>query len=880
MLLGAYTLIKKPLTEEEQELRDLRMISYNPEDRPKVEDKLQKKSDEQLYDLLDHVINESPFSFKLVIEFIIQKLYSDDERFVDLLRKLIEKVSPDMGCGHIIAPIEDIALKHPDITISISNKMLKQGIRPGICSGFMISPLLGKGIVDEEILTHLRSDDSLLKRRALVGLCNSFIRKEEASAKMFIPTLLDIAKNIDDDDSDIIINTLIAASRLDQKSVIPIISEEINRRGYIAALVFARTNMYYPDTPMDMLKKSVSIIESESPENNIIDEVLGYIYEKEPGYVIERLRSRVNGSRYPLAHGMLEHFIRKNPNPIIQMFEEEMDNRNPSMLYHGASFIGDYLLLPNQWLEWCKKWKDDDKKEPVVLSLIAKILSNLLDNDPDGISNDAIALAKEFTEKKGFDYETETKGIKYEDDKDKEEIVKALRIINQIIYPPSTIDTDVLDEVLSNYPYVSKTFNTKWLIRSGKSRKPHLLSYIYSKKPDIEKMKQLLDQFNSEENVNKKIAIGLLYNSHLHLKLSQDYWEKVFETLDKGKIKIPSGKLKDVENASSILAEAEVIARLVPYFKIELEPDIEELRPKRLDALIDYNGEKALIEVASVSQKLEHQEAGTHKVISGMPGDKIKNVLLDKYQKQLKKGVNNPGLPIIIILDVGAFAGHVMDTENAIYGQFQFSYRMNTETNIVVEEGATRAFENSFYKFDENTNIVTSIGSYSRDYTKPDPLIGRLYPPLASIIPKNPMSRKFRIILRNALFGDSETSNWKSMMKVEDIDETLARKFYNNGIEDLGELASTTDEELIIDGVDLERMKIYQKEAKRIAAALHFGSIKYLRGIDQPTYDILTSKGIHLTENLLKIQKPTEIAQQIWDTMIQDAKRIYAKNTD
>jgi len=421
---------------------------------------------------------------------------------------------------------------------------------------------------------------------------------------------------------------------------------------------------------------------------------------------------------------------------------------------------------------------------------LGEILTELMNYKPSTIRDEAIALVKEFATKEGIDYEKVTKKISLGKDthkgaKYKESTIKALYVVKNLLHPPVQIDTEILRENLKNYPYLSEAIGADWLIKNAKSKHPHLLAYIYSKKVDYEKISELSKKLESES--------------------AQRYWNQVFKTLNEYGLKIPKSKLRDPENAESVLAEAEVIARLAPHFKVEIEPDIPELRPKRLDAKIEFNGQECLIEVAVVKERIEVEVS--HGVIA-IPGGKVKNVLLTKFRNQLKEGKVDPKIPIVLVLCLD----DVLDSyevENAIYGQLQFRLKMRADTKQIIEKGATRA-ENSFYEI-EGTNIVTAIAAYRRDYTKKDPLVGKLYQPPPSVTPKNPLSKEFRVKLRNALFGESERSNWRSLLKIEGIDEDMAKKLYDNGIEDLGVLAMATDEDLKIESFDIQKMKELQQ---------------------------------------------------------------------
>jgi len=544
------------------------------------------------------------------------------------------------------------------------------------------------------------------------------------------------------------------------------------------------------------------------------------------------------------------------------------------MIYSSKDILKEFFPSKKEWLKWCKKWKNDKRKKEVILWSLRKILTELINCQPSMIRDEAIALVKGFARKEGINYEEVTKKISIGKDthkgaKYKESTIKALYVIKNLLYPPLQINTEILKENLKNYPYLSKAIGANWLIKNANSKRPHLLVYIYSEKVDCEKINELFKKLKLEKDVNKKLQIAWQYEWLIYILSAQRYWEQVFKTLNKYDLKIPKSKLRDPENAESVLAEAEVIARLAPHFKVEIEPNIPELRPKRLDAKIEFNGQECLIEVAVVKERIEVEVSYGPIAI---PGSKVKNVLLTKFKNQLGEGKVDPKIPIVLVLCLD----DVLDSyevENSIYGQLQFQFKMQTDTKQIIEEGATRA-ENSFYEI-EGTNIVTAIAAYKRNYTKKNPLVGKLYQPPPSVTPKNPLSRKFRVRLRNALFGKSECSNWRSLLKIEGIDEDIAKKLYDNGIEDLRVLAMATDEDLKIESFDIQKMKKFQQEAIRIINALATNSIMFLKGINRDIYNILAKNNIYLIEQIVELtEAPEGIDFAVWEKIKEDAKRI------
>lgn len=850
------------------DINQLRNLCLN-KDKEKIQEFLEKKSKEELLNLFEHLIDNNPFLYKLITRAIIGRLYSDDNSFVKLLSTLIEKTH--------FGPDEDVVLERPSVTVAVSEKIMDMGIRPGFCSGILVSPLMGKGIIDETIMQGLGSNNVVKQVYSLTTLHAFFFKKDEESARPFIARLLETARDIDPGNTDLLIRCLVRALQFNKEDVLPVLEMEIDQRGYTAASTFIQAVLYQKVDSVDLLKKAISIIEAENPDSDVIDEGLGLIYEHDPDYVVERLRTTLKRwDKYPLARdGLVWSIQTKGVLPVIKMLDEEIDSKNPAMIQVGESILEDFFDSSREWLDWCKKWKDDEKKEKVVLKSVAEILTKLITYAPDGIRDEAISLIREFAEKKGLDYDEETKGVvdlgkdTHEGAEYKEATIKALYLARQMINPPKQIDIAVLQRNLKNYPYLSKAIGAGWLVRNAKSDKPHLLAYLYDEEPDHAIMNELIKQFNAEKDEQKKSGIAWRYQSYAHVEQVQSYWEQVFKTLDEHNLKIRKSKLRNPDNADSILAEGEVIARLAPYFNVEIEPPVEGLDPKKLDARIEFNGQEALVEIAVVRERIEVDVAQGG---ISIPGGKAKRVLLDKFKGQLKAGEVDLCAPVVIIFCMHRIADF-HEVENAIYGQFKIQYKTRTDTRKRVEEGYTRA-DNSFYD-EENAGIVSAIGAYKSDYTKKDPLVGRLHRPPLSADVKNPLNREFRLKLRNALFGTSENSSWQTLMKIEGINEKIAKKMHSNGIEDIGTLANVEGEDLSVDGFTSEQLFAFQKEARRIVMALQTGSIRYLKGIDQNTYDILTKKGIYLITQLTKLTEiPEDIDSSIWGVIIDDARKI------
>ena len=211
------------------------------------------------------------------------------------------------------------------------------------------------------------------------------------------------------------------------------------------------------------------------------------------------------------------------------------------------------------------------------------------------------------------------------------------------------------------------------------------------------------------------------------------------------------------------------------------------------------------------------------------------------------------------------------DVKNGIYGTSQLSTERIIDTNKIVTEGFTRG-KNGFYDI-ENSEIVTVIGAYKFNLDSEDKFVGKLYYPFKS--PINKMSLNFRLRLRNALFGNSETSNWKTLMKIPEVNENQAKLLYSNGIEDIDIIVTVNENEVLIKGIPLEEITRLKSEAVRVIGALSTNKINFLSGINAEDIKILQKEDIYLIRQLLERGKiPEGINEWKWSLLVEDAKRI------
>jgi hypothetical protein len=808
---------------------------------------LNGRSEGELFDLFEEIIHNNPFFYRSVISYIIDIIITDSDEFIELLSKLLEHTINDLAFSTILDPIKRTVSNNPEVALSIAAKTRKLGSRPGLSSGLIKSPLLGLNRIDQETIENLSSGDQQLEVESLVAIIG-IINIEEEKEKMsrFVPHVFENAEEIHEENIDLLINCLIMTFLYyDKEIALKILEQELLHRGFPAIIAFIMQTRYRDDFPVYLYNMALLTMEKEGVNNELIDIPLSRIYKEEPNIVVEKLRDRLKpGARSSFLKGHLLHVVKsEGPEPVIKMIEEEIDKENKALQHFGEQYLNDLMKDYSDWIIWCAKCINDEKKEKIIINSLRTILTKQINYKSSDVRDETIILVKQIIRNKGIDFNRITKEISLSEPKEgvknKEITLKALYALKFIENPRRSIDIEILRDNLNRYPSIRDAFGSRWIISNAKSSNPHLITYCYD-------------------------------HNFEYLELSQQYWDNVFRIIKENNLTIRKTKLRNIENAESILTEAEIIAKLAPYFKITIEPDIEVLRPKVIDLEIEYNNEKALIEIAVVKPSIEFEVAFGG---IGLSGGKAKNVILSKFKGQFHSGNQDPLMPVFLILLLYP-PQDFYELENAIYGQHLIRWLPNPETGDILEDGSVAA-DNSFY-LEQNSDIITGIIGYIRDYEKENPLVGKIYKPPLPDGSRYSISKKFRLLLRNALFGKSEKSDWRSLIQIKGIDEDMALKLYSECIEDIDTLAMASDDEISdVNGFTFEQMKVFRGESLRIIGAHSTNSIRFLKGIDQETYDILTSMGIFLIRQLIDLSEiPKGVNPQIWDKIMEDGKAL------
>lgn len=799
----------------------------------------------KLMDYLEEILQTIPKKEKFVA-FLLSYLFEDSNEYSEVFLSFIEQT----GYYHNYLDIVRIsAISDKKRSLSLVKHLLPKGKNPGFASGLLLAWIMEEDQNAQLFFLKCFSSDKKYENHCAIRTLDLLLSHQvwfKDTKKM-----LNLAKKIPSNYFEInpfsCFWILQQGYALDPNSFEPIIIQKIEDMGIAGARTYVNVIQFGKIFSVCALKKAITILDPIEPYSYTLESAIVKLYHEDPNFVIDIFRERLHKipGLYLIEDSFLAEIVKIDNNPLVKLIESEIDLNNPKTLEIGEDLLIKCFLTHKECISWCENNYDDQRKQELIIRVLREILSCELKNHEDSSNEDAIKLTRKIAGSHGIDYEKHTKHIQNDKKGHHQEIIKALSILEKIQEAMETppLDIDQLKKNLEYVPNIVKVLGKEWFFSEAQLAEPHFFVYYFSEKP------------SAGEN----------------LTIYQKYWENVFSILNQAKIPISKKKLRDHDNALNILTECEIFAKICPYFQIIPEPLIPELGNSRLEALIEWNGESALIEIRTVhsSREMNLSRGGIT-----IMGPRVKGIICEKFRKQLKEGKQNPKIPVLLILFFTSPIEYKF-AEESIYGQLTISSRIEG-ANKVVEDGVKRS-DNGFFAL-EGSQVISSIAKCQKiSWNHKSPFQGRLLRPNRS--PQNKISQEFWVRFRDALYASNVDVDVSSLQKIHGIGSKTAQRLYQCGIEDILAFVLINPNDFSIPGISTNRLSSWQKEGRRILSAKSSGSIKYLKKMNKKTYDILCKEEIFLIKHLSKIKKPPKgISLKTWKWLQDDAKNILKNN--
>jgi hypothetical protein len=258
------------------------------------------------------------------------------------------------------------------------------------------------------------------------------------------------------------------------------------------------------------------------------------------------------------------------------------------------------------------------------------------------------------------------------------------------------------------------------------------------------------------------------------------------------------------------------------------------------------------------------------------PGGTAKKTLQNKLREQFNGCEGDFTLPIVIAVQT-KWGSDEFDFLNSLYGPVGFSFSMAKEQGQLVEEGATRNIQQTFFN-QSDVSCISAVMRIEPDASETGFLAGAMYRPIQD--PSHPLNRKLWLRLRDAVFGHCPRILVEQMAVIPGISVDEAELLVKHGVDDISFFAAGMidfPEDLPMAKTRFEQLR---NQAERLALINRTGRIAYLnsaKGVDlTPLYD----EGVYTVNQLLeRNQKPQGVTEEVWASLKDEAVRLKKRNS-
>jgi len=512
-------------------------------------------------------------------------------------------------------------------------------------------------------------------------------------------------------------------------------------------------------------------------------------------------------------------------------------------------------------------WLEDNWDRPELQKYSAGIcVETLSEPGLNEIKREFMEIAEKIFDKFGSrrreDVYEENKLKGRKDDKGQRQ--KALSLVQEIKEASYDLDVDSFLETIKKYPSTFEAFGGKSL-EDFVNRRDMIPCYAWVYEMDIQNRKSEFEKLLAEyEDTDESSPLGL----HLELKRIAEaeefrkIWEKRFDILLDSKNAIEERRVRE---DYTYWTELRFWAQLEPHFDVTVEPEkIPGLEDKKPDFLLNSPEGNLILEVTSLQKSPKELEERVKTSLGLRPQKGLK----DKWKKQFKKCDEDPGLPIVIGIEVKSESQLMMDLPNSLYGPL--SIRMTTDKlKGAIEEGTTRDLDRAFFGRD-NIECISAVVGICPEIIPKEDLNGELFRPFYR--PHNKINWRLWVKLRDALFGSDKEHLIERMMKIPTITTEEAESLVEHGIDDPGYLAS---KRVTFPGglqIPHERFEDLQGWAENLVRYQSSNHVSILNSVNKEVVEKLADEEIRTVEDVIEAeQKPDNIEEKTWEELRKEA---------
>lgn len=637
---------------------------------------------DSLLELYISLIEGDGLSFKMSVGAKIDEVASTNEKFFELIRKILGDNEYDLSNGPITFPLVRIGENNPDLGWEIANIMVEKG---GALLRYSSFPLGGVGRnnfqkVFEKIKELFGSTDLWKRVCALRTLRVSFSDKELKNESEIFDI---IQKASEDKDVNVKAESLECSKDFYSKNreLFKKLIKKLVEEDFKLAHTFAYGAWIHPLEPPEDNIEFLRIC-SKHENFHVFEKVcyaLTKLTKQYPKEIMEILRNRIEQDGYHFSHMgyLLEELGKENFEAAMDFVGDYLINKDhPRFSFHLKNVVND--LAPDKSKErlipYIEKWIADPKKYDKALQVLLEVLSSEFKTPEEKFVDVSFSFLSDLASSKTIDIDSITKS---QDGK----VLQCAGIIKMLQYYVEDLDYDTIKKNLECLPNIKNLFGESWFAQmETENNNTHpILRVLAQPFKTPEKVAKAINDIGTAPPEHKS---WMIFRSRTMLSTMM-YLENIEKNLHNFRnrgfsmIHCRDG-FKNEEQFQATLSELNFGFPFLAGFTVEPEPDVGG---KVLDYKITIDSIPIFVEV--ISPEMVKQMELLTGVMTGIK-NRVKSKIYDEYKEQLIQ-LSSQNHPVVVAVDVGNSEIDYESVIDYLYGSPKMTMHMDAKTHDVVK---------------------------------------------------------------------------------------------------------------------------------------------------------------------------------------------------
>lgn len=681
-------------------------------------------SREESLELIEEMTKIDIFRWLKLVGYLLRKIAAPDERFFDVLHKILEKTNRDLTQSWLIQDLVQIGFDDPESGLQIYKKALELNEPDLFLSCRWIFGGIGKrnfDLVHKDILADIRAANSELRILAITAIRVAFAEGIPPNWEKEILLLLDNSREDPEQKVRIeLLNTYLTFYAYAKESCFTGIMELLKQNTELE--YFASNLLLHPNLAKHHYSTLISVL-AKSDDKAVLENVLFSIYKLSEAEFIE--------SELVIIRSILERFsffeLKTLNKALNKMGEVNLkvcltsvyswaNEKNFKIQYYAPRIAVEFARNDfGKLAESLASVMDEEEMLSFALETSRTFLEEIYDRSSEGKNlsepdkKSTINLLEKLKIMAG------NRGLDSEEISNREQsiIFKCALLIESIQNVQQNVDYDLIWHNLECFPNIKQFIGEKWFkkMETEKNRTHPLITRLSDDLLDGRELERKLGEIDRLKDVARKMDSfrigGAIRNRAFLMHLENG----INSIKGKPSLKTVKASLRREEHFWKVISEVDVMSRLIGGpFQVKISPSLEvqageTVKLKHPDLGVTFEGSEIYIEVISPDMFAP---------LRYFRGASIPNRVRGKITEEIKSHFKGMKIQkdVIVIMDFGSSEIQYSNIQNYVEGEPQFVLRVNRVTNEVVETFNQRG--DTMAELDVDTRIVIGIIGYAR----------------------------------------------------------------------------------------------------------------------------------------------------------------------